>query len=132
MGRNVIAVHPSDLHFLWAQGKNIVVKSVESNENSYLKGHEGMVTLITVSPNGKLVASGETIGNGQQAAVIVWSFDQLDILFRVRYHSDLVQALSFSCDEQYLLSMSGQKDGNKIVVWNMAEGCSETLSYASN
>jgi hypothetical protein len=79
-------VHPSDLFFLWAQGRNIVVKSVESNENTYLKGHEGLVTLISVSPMGKLIATGEDIGAGSPAAIIVWNFDDLTILFRVRFH----------------------------------------------
>ena len=94
-----MVVHPSDLHFLWAQGRNIVVKSVESNENTYLKGHEGLVTLLAVSPMGKMIASGEDIGSGNAAAIIVWNFDELSIMFRVRFHQELIQALTFSCDE---------------------------------
>lgn len=66
------------------------------------------------------------------SAVIVWDFDQRDILYRVRFHSEAVQALSFSCDDTYLVSLGGIKDGNQMVVWNMNEGRSEVSCPASN
>jgi len=32
----------------------------------------------------------------------------------------------------YLVSLGGQADGNKVVMWNMSEGGSEALQAASN
>ena len=66
------------------------------------------------------------------SAVIVWDFEQRDMLYRVRYHNETIQALSFSCSESYLISLGGITDGNQLVVWNMQEGRSETNSPASN
>ena len=66
------------------------------------------------------------------SAVIVWDFESRDMLYRVRYHNESVQALSFSCDEAYLVSLGGLRDGNQVVVWNMAEGRSEANAPASN
>jgi WD40 repeat protein len=40
--------------------------------------------------------------------------------------------LSFSCDDQYLVSLGGKVDGNLVIVWNMNEGKSEGLQVASN
>ena len=66
------------------------------------------------------------------SAVIVWDFEARDMLYRVRYHNENIQALSFSCDEAFLVSLGGLKDGNTVVVWNMAEGRSEANAPASN
>ena len=66
------------------------------------------------------------------SAVIVWDFEARDMLYRVRYHNESIQALSFSCDESYLVSLGGLRDGNQVVVWNMSEGRSEASAPASN
>jgi hypothetical protein len=36
---------------------------------------------------------------GFQAAVIVWDFEKRDMLFRVKYHREAIQALTFSCND---------------------------------
>lgn len=69
---------------------------------------------------------------GIQAAIIVWDFNTLEMLYRVRYHKEAVLALSFSHDEMYLMSLSCKSDGNQIVCWNMLEGRSECAQAATN
>jgi len=44
----------------------------------------------------------------------------------------MVKALSFSCDEQYLASVGGTKDGSQLVLWNMDEGKSEIFQPSSD
>lgn len=107
---NCMVVHPSDMHFIWATGPIIVIKSINKPQNTYLKGHQATICSIAVSKNGKLLASGENQAPGQPAALIVWSFDTYEMLFRVRYHKEEILALSFSCDSEFLLSLGGQKD----------------------
>ena len=87
---------------------------------------------MALSKSGALLATGEQMGPETVCAVIVWDFAQRDMLYRVRYHNEVVQALSFSCNESYLVSLGGIKDGNQIVVWNMSEGRSESSSPATN
>ena len=53
------------------------------------------------------------------------------MLYRVKFHKQRVQGLSFSCNDQYLVSLGGKVDGNQIVIWNMDEGKSECLQPAS-
>lgn len=127
-----MTVHPSDMHFLWASGPILVIKSLNKAENTYLKGHEGQICSISVSKNGKLLASGELQTAGLNAALIVWDFNTYEMLFRVRYHKQEVQALTFSCDSYWLLSLGGQADANQIVCWNMAEGRSECVQHATD
>jgi len=46
-------------------------------------------------------------------------------MYRVKFHLQMIQGLSFSCDEQFLVSVGGPKDGNQLVIWSMNEGKSE-------
>jgi WD40 repeat protein len=86
---------------IYAVGALIVVKSVDEQKDRFLKGHTSTVTVITVSGRGSMIASGETHDQRSEecAALIIWDFASLDILYRVRFHKQMVQALSFSCDE---------------------------------
>jgi len=61
----------------------------------------------------------------------VWDFEARAILYRVKFHKNRIQALSFSCSDVYLVSLGGQSDGNQVALWNMAEGVSECVSPAS-
>jgi WD40 repeat protein len=72
------------------------------------------------------------MGPGFQVAIIVWDFNSLEMLYRVRYHKEAIIALSFSFDEKYLLSLGCKNDGNEIVCWNMTEGRSECAQAATN
>ena len=90
----------------------IVIKSIGEDRNRYLKGHEGMVGVLTCSKNGMLLASGEEREPGQLAAVVVWDFLTKEMLFRVRYHKESIRALSFSCDSKFLVSLGGVGDQN--------------------
>ena len=72
------------------------------------------------------------MGGEAVCAVIVWDFEQRDMLYRVRYHTEMVQALSFSYDDTYLVSLGGVSDGSQLVIWNMNEGRSDANSPSSN
>ena len=127
-----MVVHPSDLHMIWAMGRTVVIKSIDSEKNQYLKGHDGRINQIAISPSGALLATGEQMAPGFQAAVIVWDFDSRDMLFRVKYHREAIQTLTFSCNDMYLISLGGLKDGNQMVCWNRAEGRSECTQPATD
>ena len=45
---------------IYSIGSLIVVKSVDDQQNKYLKGHNARVNFITASYQGNLIASGET------------------------------------------------------------------------
>ena len=85
-----MVIHPSDMHFIWAQGRTVVIKSIDTEQNTYLKGHEGRICQIAISKTGALLATGEQMGPETVSAVIVWDFDQRDMLYRVRYHNEAI------------------------------------------
>ena len=132
--KKCICIHPSELYMIYAVGALVVVKSVDDQKDKFLKGHTSSVSVLTVSKGGSLIASGEThdLQSQESGALIIWDFATLDILYRVRFHKQMIQALSFSCDERVLASVGGARDGNQLVLWNMNEGKSEVFMPASN
>jgi len=74
-----------------------------------------------VSNTGKYIASGQKTHMGFQADIIIWDFDTLEIVQRLKLHKVLIQSLSFSHDEKYLASLGGQDD-NTLVIWDIATG----------
>lgn len=58
---------------------------------------------------------------GFQAEIIIWDFESLQILHRLKLHKVRIQSLSFSHNEQYLASVGGQDDGT-LVVWDVESG----------
>lgn len=83
-----MVIHPSEMHMIYSVGALLVVKSVDSENDKYLRGHYSNITYVTCSKNGSLIGSGEAHDpeSDDSAALIVWDFQQLEILYRVRYH----------------------------------------------
>jgi len=77
--------------------------------------------VITVSNTGKYIATGQKTHMGFQADIIIWDFDTLQMVHRLKLHKVLIQSLSFSQDEKYLASLGGQDD-NTLVIWDVQTG----------
>jgi len=58
---------------------------------------------------------------GFQADIIIWDFDTLQQIQRLKLHKVFIQSLSFSFDEKYLASLGGQDD-NTLVIWDVTTG----------
>lgn len=77
-----------------------------------LSGHKGRVSCLAVSKSGKYLASGEE-STHVQADVIVWDFEQCSKLHTLdQLHKVKVEALAFSPNDKYLVSLGGQDDGS--------------------
>lgn len=95
-------MHPSEDYVVYSLGSIIVIKSlVDLNQGTqYLKGHEGQICVMITSKSGKLLGTGEQVNDpGFQAALIVWDFYTKEMLYRVKFHKQKIQAMSFSCDD---------------------------------
>ena len=67
---------------------------------------------------------------GFKADVIVWDYEERKLLHRLSLHKVKVEALAFSPNERYLVTLGGQDDGC-VVVWNLsnAQAVSICLTY---
>lgn len=73
---------------IYAVGSLVVIKSVDGDKDKFLKGHGSRVSYITCSKQGNLLATGEShdLRSTEAAALIVWDFNSLVIMYRVRFH----------------------------------------------
>jgi WD40 repeat protein len=58
---------------------------------------------------------------GFQADIIIWDFDNMQLMHRLKLHKVLIKSLSFSFNDNYLISVGGQDD-NTIVLWEVETG----------
>jgi len=137
-----LILHPDNEHIIFPLGTTIVIRHIISRTQKFLRGHDNDISVITVSSTGKYVASGQRTHMGfqvsqafnlqavtseklrlvsAQADIIIWDFDTMEMVQRLRLHKVLIQDLSFSHDEQYLASLGGQDD-NTLVIWEVATG----------
>lgn len=129
---NGLIFHPDGEHIIYPLGCTVVIKSLKENTQAFLQGHTDRVTCVSLSPDGKLIASGQVTSMGFRAPVIVWDFAQAvknantsdrtgELVHKLVLHKVMVRDLSFNCDGSYVASLGGEDD-NTIVVWDLASG----------
>jgi len=114
-----ILLHPGQKDYISISGANVIIGDLaDPHKQRFLKGHDDQVTCIAISHNGKLLASGQ---KGDNADVLVWSFDQGKLLYKLSEHDHMITTLDFSHDDRLLISCGNQLDG-KLFIWDMSNG----------
>lgn len=117
---NSLQVHPDGKNLIYPLGCTVIIEDINSHTQQFLTGHTDTITCVAVSKNGKYIASGQSTHMGYKADIIVWDYETKKIYSRFVLHKVKVEALAFSPNELYLLSLGGQDDGS-VVVWNLAK-----------
>nr|XP_029732385.1 cilia- and flagella-associated protein 52-like [Aedes albopictus] len=115
-----LRVHPDQKHLVFPLGNEISVYELETNRQTFLRGHTNTISTVDISPTGKMVASGQTNHMGFRAYVIIWDWESRKEISRYELHRVKVQSLCFSSNEQYLVSLGG-KDCGSIIVWDIEQ-----------
>ncbi|EAT39137.1 AAEL009035-PA [Aedes aegypti] len=115
-----LRVHPDQKHLVFPLGNEISVYELETNRQTFLRGHTNTISTVDISPSGKMVASGQTNHMGFRAYVIIWDWESRREISRYELHRVKVQSLCFSSNEQYLVSLGG-KDCGSIIVWDIEQ-----------
>ncbi|XP_068448325.1 cilia- and flagella-associated protein 52 [Clinocottus analis] len=113
-----LRVHPDREHLIYALGCSVILKRIKDGKQEFLHGHTNNVSCIAVSKGGSYIASGQVTFMGFKAELIIWDYTQRAIYAQLPLHKAKVEALAFSPNEKYLVSLGGQDDGS-IVVWNI-------------
>ncbi|CAD8070532.1 unnamed protein product [Paramecium sonneborni] len=117
-----LILHPDNEHIIYPLGSTIVVRHIISRAQTFLRGHDNQISVITVSRSGDYVASGQRTYMGFQADIIIWDFKERSMIHRLKLHKVLIQSLSFSYNELYLASLGGIDDKNMLIVWDIKAG----------
>lgn len=115
---NGLLVHPDRQHLIYALGSTVIVENLETKSQVCLSGHTDEVTCIAVSKSGRYLASGQKTHMGFKADIIVWDYEERKLYLRLTLHKVKVEALAFSPNDMYLVSLGGQDDGRFVAFLN--------------
>ncbi|KAL1517593.1 hypothetical protein ABEB36_001334 [Hypothenemus hampei] len=118
---NGFIIHPNGKDVVYPIGNKITIQDWTTKNQSFLCGHTNIISSVCVSPHGKYVASGQINHIGFKACIIIWDFEQQKLLHQYEHHKVRVEALVFSHDERFLISLGG-RDCGSVVIWDMTEG----------
>ncbi|CAL9700418.1 unnamed protein product [Knipowitschia caucasica] len=113
-----LRLHPDKTHFIYPLGWTVIIKRIQDGKQDFLHGHNNNVSCVSVSRSGQYIASGQVNFMGFKADVIIWDYEQRNIYAQLSLHMAKVEALSFSPNNKYLVSLGGVDDGS-IVVWDI-------------
>ncbi|XP_034442928.1 cilia- and flagella-associated protein 52-like [Hippoglossus hippoglossus] len=111
-------VHPDREHLIYPLGSTVILKSLTDGKLEFLHGHTNNISCISVSNSGLYIASGQVNFMGFEAPIIIWDYTQRSIHAQLNLHKTKVEALSFSPNDKYLVSLGGQDDG-RIFLWDI-------------
>ncbi|XP_072318970.1 cilia- and flagella-associated protein 52-like [Eucyclogobius newberryi] len=113
-----LRLHPDQKHLIYPLGWTVLIKNISDGKQDFLHGHNNNVSCLSVSKSGQYIASGQVHFMGFKADIIIWDFEQRSIYAQLSLHMAKVEALSFSPNNKYLVSLGGVDDGS-LVVWNI-------------
>lgn len=116
-----LILHPDNEHLIFPLGSQIVVRNILTREQKYLRGHDNDISVICVSKSGKYLATGQKTHTGFKADIIIWDFESGSFLHRLSIHKVAIKSLSFSFNDNYLVSLGSYED-NYLIVWNVESG----------
>ncbi|KAM8842729.1 cilia- and flagella-associated protein 52 [Synchiropus picturatus] len=111
-------LHPDKENLVYPLGNTVIIKRVKDGKLEFLQGHTDNVTCVAVSRKGSFIASGQVNFMNHKAPLIIWDYANRAIYALWEHHKTKVEALAFSPNEKYLVSLGGLDDGS-IVIWNI-------------
>ena len=93
--------HPEMNCIIYSLGSIILMKNVDTGAVTPLRGHTDKVSCMTLSKDGRYLASGQKTHMGFKADAIVWDLEAAmsggdPIKFKLNLHKVKVQGISFS------------------------------------
>ncbi|KOB69311.1 Uncharacterized protein OBRU01_11549, partial [Operophtera brumata] len=125
-----LKVHPGCAHIVYPMGNKVCIQEWKSKKMYFLSGHTNSVSTVAVSPKGKYVGSGQINHIGFKASAKLWDFEKKSLIGTHELHKVRVEALAFSSDERYMISLGGRDDGC-VVLWDCLAGAATGTAAAA-
>nr|XP_020760200.1 cilia- and flagella-associated protein 52 [Odocoileus virginianus texanus] len=110
--------HPDQEHLVYPLGCTILIQAINTQEQNFLHGHSNNVSCVAISKSGLYIASGQVTFMGFKADIILWDYKKRELMARLSLHKGKIEALAFSPNDIYLVSLGGPDDGS-VVVWSI-------------
>ncbi|XP_032899901.1 cilia- and flagella-associated protein 52 [Amblyraja radiata] len=114
-----LSVHPDCENIIYPLGCTTIIQNLNSGQQSFLESHTNNISVVTVSKSGKYIATGQVTYMGFKADILIYDYYEKSVHATMTLHQAKVEALAFSPNERYLVSVGGQDDGS-VVMWNVA------------
>ncbi|XP_037293640.1 cilia- and flagella-associated protein 52 [Manduca sexta] len=125
-----LKVHPDCAHIVYPMGNKVCIQEWKTKKMYFLSGHTNSVSTVAVSPKGTYVGSGQINHIGFKASAKLWDFNKKTLIGSHELHKVRVEALTFSSDERYMISLGGRDDGC-VVLWDCAAGAATGTAAAA-
>nr|XP_008994774.1 cilia- and flagella-associated protein 52 isoform X3 [Callithrix jacchus] len=112
--------HPDQEHLIYPLGCTVLIQAINTQGQNFLQGHNNNVSCLAISKSGEYIASGQVTFMGFKADIILWDYKKRKLLARLSLHKGKIEALAFSPNDLYLVSLGGPDDGS-VVVWSIAK-----------
>jgi WD40 repeat protein len=110
--------HPDGMKYIFSAGASVVIGDlIDPHLQHFLRSHDDTITSISLSPQGRLIASGQ---RGEHSDVLVWDYGSRQLLYRFEEHDGQIKALAFSDDEKILATIGADEN---MIFWDMSNGC---------
>ncbi len=115
---------PGSNTLIYNMGSVLVLEDPDDpHRQEFLRGHDGDISCIVVSPSGELIASGQrgsAVKAGNRASVIVWDYASRLSIYVLEGFTDKVSHICFSPDGAFLAAAGGPE--GLVMVWEIRSG----------
>ncbi|XP_072882054.1 cilia- and flagella-associated protein 52 isoform X1 [Hemitrygon akajei] len=113
-----LSVHPDGENIIYPLGCTTIIQNLNSSQQAFLESHTNNISFVTVSKSGKYIATGQVTYMGFKADILIYDYFKKAVHATMTLHQAKVEALAFSPNDLYLVSVGGQDDGS-VVIWNI-------------
>ena len=77
--KNSLILHPNLVEYIYIAGGVVVIAEMnDPNKQKLLRGHDDVITCISLSHKGELLASGQ---KGKNSDIFVWDYNKGNIIY---------------------------------------------------
>jgi len=121
---STVHYHPAETNMIiYNIGGLLVIEDVhDKHKQQFLRGHDMEISAITVSPSGRMIATGQLGTIFQklpEAPIILWDYQKKEPITVLKGIQVCVKKLAFSPDERFLAALG---ENNTFIIWDTKDG----------
>ncbi|XP_028616643.1 WD repeat-containing protein 90 [Grammomys surdaster] len=119
-GRANMVWRPDTGFFAYTCGRLVVVEDLHSGTQQHWLGHPQEISTLALSQDGQILASASCCGHtAARCQIRIWDVAKGLCRHVLSHHDTAVQALAFSPDDEFLVTLGDYADRN-LALWSMA------------